>query len=714
MDSTVSPEYNSSHLNEEEKELVDELLDLKGYPSLFRVQQEALDAGILRKDKNLIVIAPTASGKTLCAELLFYRYLKQRGRVVYVVPTSSLVKDKEKEFKEYLEGEYQLDGDWNERDLLVTSFESFYRTALLNTNLAEGFGIAVIDEFHILYDKHRGFTLEKIITLLKNMGIKIICISATFEDRNEVADWLEADIVEIPSGSREIPLDREVIHVDELLEVYPLLIQKNLTPYILFCNTRPNCRSRARILSALLTRVSTPVSELIEAMQTKVPHYLTSDELDLCNYLSKGVGFHHSGLHDDIQAFVRELFKDKKIDYLFTTTGLAYGVNLPARSTVLLDFRRFDTMQGRALPMPVHDYLQMAGRAGRPKWDKKGDSYVVVTTLTDKELVESDYLTGILTKAKSHMTEDAYFRKAIMELIYSGQNDEDEIMQFFTNSFYNYQATKLPPLFSTYNLLETITGHVAYLESNDFMTYLGRSGGYQLTPFGSVTMIFLFTTFVTYDLDVFIKLRNYIDGIDELKVDFDLLLYISTLSYELSLKRSTRRHVDEIRSFFNRIGISKPNNTHYSTYALWNGWIRNRTENFIEDNYKVYTSNIAKTMGNIHSLLKFVEGLAEITHTPISSDYDTFKKRIEKGYNEEQVLFYDLPRFGRNLLRELYEWCHSDLVGPPYNFRGTIWSMLLQLKATQSENEFIRVVSQARNISGVRSKLIYDFIEERI
>ena len=180
MTTNTSPKYDSSHLNEEEKELVDELLAKKKYSRLFKVQQKALDEGVLRKDKNLIIIAPTASGKTLCAEFVFYKYLKARGRVVYIVPTHSLVNDKEIEFKEYLEDEYKLSGKWNERDLLITSFESFYRTALLNTNLAEGFGMAVIDEFHILYDKYRGFTIEKIITLLKIMGIRIICVSATF------------------------------------------------------------------------------------------------------------------------------------------------------------------------------------------------------------------------------------------------------------------------------------------------------------------------------------------------------------------------------------------------------------------------------------------------------------------------------------------------------------------------------------------------------
>ena len=79
MDNDESPIYDSSQLRDTERELVDELLTKKGYKQLFKVQQKALDAGVLRKDKNLIIIAPTASGKTLCAEFVFYKYLKNGG-----------------------------------------------------------------------------------------------------------------------------------------------------------------------------------------------------------------------------------------------------------------------------------------------------------------------------------------------------------------------------------------------------------------------------------------------------------------------------------------------------------------------------------------------------------------------------------------------------------------------------------------------------------
>jgi len=713
MTPKASQGYDASHLNDEETELVDELLAKKKYPGLFQVQQKALDEGVLRKDKNLIIIAPTASGKTLCAEFVFYKYLKARGKVAYIVPTYSLVNDKEIEFKEYLEDEYKLKGKWNERDLLITSFERFYRTALLNTNLAERFGIAVIDEFHILYDKYRGFTLEKIITLLKNLGIRILCLSATFEDRNEVAGWLDADIIDIPNKLRTVPLKHGVIHVDRLADVYDELIARNLSPYIIFCSTRAFCRSRARNLSNKTTKIYFQVRELLETMGKLVPRNLTLEERDLCNFLSKGVGFHHSGLHKRIRDYVQELFKDRKIDFLFCTPGLAYGINLPAHSTIIFDFRRFDNILRRPMPIEVYEYFQMAGRAGRPKWDSEGYSFIVVTSLSDKALVESKYFKGKLSKATSHISEDAFFRKAILELIHSGRNKEEQIMHFFNNTFYNYQAVTVPSLFSKFNLLDIIKSHIEYLEKNNFMRYLGPPG-YHLTDLGDVTMKFLFSTFSNYDLDIFIELENYINNIDELKVELDLILVISSLFDGARLWRKSRKKIDIIEKFFKEKDIFDIKYEHYSTYAIWNGWMENISEEIIEDNFNVFTSNIAETAREIHSLLQFTEDLAEIKDKPISDELEKLKKRVRKGYNEEQVVFYDLKGFGRNLIRDLWLWCHDKLILPPYNFIGTMWQMLLQLKASQSENDFIRILSQAPNISHIRSKKIYDFIEERM
>jgi helicase len=182
-------------------ELIKELIEKKGIPSLWPVQQMAVDQGLLDKEENFIITAPTASGKTFAAELACYKCLKEKGRVIYLVPTNSLINDKSNDFK-YLSDEYKISGssikrsDWNDSDIVITAFESFYKQALLNTEVIEGFDLAIIDEFHILYSRLRGFTLEKIMTLLKIIGTRIICLSATFKDKEEIASWLKARIID--------------------------------------------------------------------------------------------------------------------------------------------------------------------------------------------------------------------------------------------------------------------------------------------------------------------------------------------------------------------------------------------------------------------------------------------------------------------------------------------------------------------------------------
>lgn len=713
MDNDESPIYDSSQLRDTERELVDELLTKKGYKQLFKVQQKALDAGVLRKDKNLIIIAPTASGKTLCAEFVFYKYLKNGGRVVYIVPTDSLVNDKEIEFKDYLGDEYKLTGKWNERDLLITSFESFYRRALLNTNLAEGFGMVIIDEFHILYSRNRGFTLEKIITLLKNLGLRILCLSATFEDRNEISGWLEADMIDIPNELRAVPLKQDILYVDKLVDVYDELITKKLSPYLIFCSSRPFCRSRARELSKKITRTKFRVREILNSMGKIVPRNLTLEEQLLCNFLSKGVGYHHSGLDKRIREYIQERFKDKKIDFLFATPGLAYGVNLPAHSTVLFDFRRYDSMLERTMPIEVYEYFQMAGRAGRPKWDTEGYSFIVVSNLSDKKLVESKYFEGKLEKAISHISEDAFFRKAILELIHSGRKRDEQIFDFFNSTFYNYQSETVKSLFSKFDLMGIIKSHIEYLQKNNFITYLGLPGN-QLTDLGKVTMNFLFKTFSNYDLDIFIELENYVNGIDELKADIDIILVISKLFTGATLSKKSRKKVEIIERFYSRKDIFELGHAHYSAYAIWHGWMENMSEEVIENDFNVYASDIDRTTRELHSLLQFTEDLVKINDKSISNEFEKFKKRIRKGYNDEQLDFYDLKFFGRKLLGNLWRWCHDTYETTPYNYSGTMYQLLSELKASRSEKEFIRILSMCPNISGIRSKKIYDFIESRM
>jgi len=699
------------------EEVIKEIMEKKGITELWPVQEMALEKGLLDEDRNFIIIAPTASGKTLTAEFTCYKCLKEGGRILYLVPTNSLINNKEDDFK-YLKEEYNIAGigaspsDWNDCDIMITSFEAFYQTALLNTSLAEGFNLAIIDEFHILYDKLRGFTLEKIMTLLKILGIRILCLSATFEDKNEIGDWLDAQVIDIPNDLRRVPLIHNILELTTIEDLFNELNSRNLGPYIIFCSTRDYCKSRAINFSTQITNLVKPTSEIFDDIKKIINRQnLTSLEQDLSQCLSKGVGFHHSGLDSRIKNYVEDLFLTKHIKYLFATTGLAYGMNLPARSVVLCDLQIYDTLKRIPSRIPVYLYLQMAGRAGRPQFGDDGYAFVVVKNRADAVFAGKFYLGGLLKKAISHIAEDAYFRKAILELIYSGRRRSEEISIFFENTFYNYQSVHITSPFSDYNLMAIIRNHIIFLENNNFIQFLGAPG-YQLTELGRATIEFLFRTYSTYDLEVFLELENYLDTIEELRDDFDIILTISNLFRGSSLSKIPRENVEEIDRFYEERGVEEISHAEYSSYAIWNGWIENMSEEIIEDRFKVYTSSIEQVARELFSLLTFTETLAKIKDIPVSDTYENFKQRIRRGYREEELPFIGLRYFGRVLLRNLYNYCYSVLTRPPWNCKGTMLQILTQFRGLVSLEDFINALSGIELYSRIRAKRIYDFIEK--
>jgi len=155
--------------------------------------------------------APTGSGKTGITEIAILKELSDRGKAICTVPSHALVDDKIRDFQ-YLEPKYKVDeggkkfGDWKNNDLIITTFEMLYRACLFSKEFTKDFGIVVVDEFHTLYDRTRGYNLERLLTILRERDIGIFCISATFEDKHEIGEWLGAKVGFIPNKLRPVPI----------------------------------------------------------------------------------------------------------------------------------------------------------------------------------------------------------------------------------------------------------------------------------------------------------------------------------------------------------------------------------------------------------------------------------------------------------------------------------------------------------------------------
>ena len=179
----------------------------KDVKELRPCQYKAVKKGLL-DGKNLLICTPTASGKTLCAELAFTKtILEKKGKTVYVVPLKALASEKFKDFKQkypFIKTALSI-GDIDssdpylaDYDLIIATSEKFdslirHRAVWLND-----IALVVIDEIHLLNDSGRGPTLEIVITILRKLlkNIQLLGLSATIGNPEQLAEWLDAELVE--------------------------------------------------------------------------------------------------------------------------------------------------------------------------------------------------------------------------------------------------------------------------------------------------------------------------------------------------------------------------------------------------------------------------------------------------------------------------------------------------------------------------------------
>lgn len=208
---------------------VQEILDEQGIETLRPSQEKSIKAGLF-DGKNLLVCTPTASGKTLVAEMAIINRLTEsseqgtvKAMAVYVVPLRALASEKHKDFtKKYPQYKIALtsgDMDSDDRyleayDVIITTSEKLDSLIRHHTPWMSRVEVVVIDEVHLLNDVSRGPTLEILITMLRTQlkKLQLIALSATIGNASELAEWLNAELVE--DDWRPVRLDKGVLHKD--------------------------------------------------------------------------------------------------------------------------------------------------------------------------------------------------------------------------------------------------------------------------------------------------------------------------------------------------------------------------------------------------------------------------------------------------------------------------------------------------------------------
>ncbi|MFB6220718.1 MAG: DEAD/DEAH box helicase [Halolamina sp.] len=300
-------------------------LEDEGIEELYPPQTEAVERGVA-DGENVVAAVPTASGKTLIAELAMLSAVERGGTALYIVPLRALASEKKAEFERWEEygvtvgvstGNYESDGEWlGSRDIIVATSEKVDSLIRNGAPWVDDLSCVVADEVHLVDDRERGPTLEVTLAKLRriNPNLQTVALSATVGNAPEIADWLDAELVD--STWRPIDLKKGVhygnainfadgsqreVPVDSGGKQTPALVDDTLDEggsSLVFVNSRRNAESAATRLGNVTRQHLTDAEradlrELATAIRD-VSDTATSD--DLAEAVAEGAAFHHAGL----------------------------------------------------------------------------------------------------------------------------------------------------------------------------------------------------------------------------------------------------------------------------------------------------------------------------------------------------------------------------------------------------------------------------------
>ena len=368
------------------------------------MQSETLPA-LIETDENVVVSAPTASGKTAIAEVTISQTLAAGGTALFLAPLRALTNEKEREWERFEELGYSVYVVTGERDLhprkaeradvLVMTPEKADSATRKHDSRRYSFvtdvDCCVIDEVHLLDSDERGSVLEVTISRLRRLcDPRVIALSATMPNVEDVAAWLDAPpetTFSFGESYRPVPLSADVAtyshgdnaFADKYRRLYRALdlaephIREEGQALVFVASRQDTVRAATKARDELTER-DVPIGVRGEYDFHTEAETLGNDTLR--QSVLDGVAFHHAGLSRTDKSAIEQWFREGQIQLLFSTSTLAWGVNLPARCVVIRDTHHHDPLEGEVAMSPL-DVLQMLGRAGRPGYDDQGYAWVV-------------------------------------------------------------------------------------------------------------------------------------------------------------------------------------------------------------------------------------------------------------------------------------------------------------------------------------------------
>lgn len=636
-------------------------------------QKAVIESGYLEDKSNYIISIPTASGKTVLGILPALKTILNGGKAIYAAPLLSIQNEKVKEFKAFEEHGIKVGKHPSNSDLSVMVFESFDALTRFSWNVLREVDTLIIDEFHMIGEYSRGPTLESAITRAKiiNPSLRIIALSATLKNIDEIEQWLDGKTVE--HDYRPVPLNKEVLDAemfntknknDVIVKIVEKAIEDN-SQALSFVSTRRFTESLATYVAKKIDKKTTKeqkqkfkqVADKLLEVPKKKGSLPTTTCLKLAEAAEKGVVFHHAGLFNEQKEIIEDEFRKGNILMITATPSLMYGVNLPSKYVVIRDHTRW-TSNGPA-SIPVFDYEQMSGRAGRPQYDDVGYSYLVAKTMDEAFDLEARYVNGEieLTNSKLIDNKDAIYKQIIAQIASSLSKNLDDLNDFFGKTLYGFQMKNnhSMSMFAQDSLNWELESALEFLLQNGIIR--ATPEGLKTTDFGNLIAK------SNYAVETAVKIKEYVSTMEKLNPAEMIYALAETPDLPL-ISFKGRKSKDPVRDKLSECGlfavdIGNPEATAVSLIE----WIDERNEYEIENAYNVYSASTRRSAYEASRLVKFAKNTLEVLGNYSNlKDMDYLSARLYYGVKEDIIpLVVGVKRLGRKRARLLMKTFGDNL-----------------------------------------------------
>ncbi|KAK0633434.1 Sec63 Brl domain-containing protein [Immersiella caudata] len=516
--------------------------------ALNKIQSKCYPAAF-KDDGNMLICAPTGSGKTNVAMLTILREIgknrNERGeidldafKIVYIAPLKALVQEQVGNFGKRLEPfgikVSELTGDRQltkqqiaDTQIIVTTPEKWdvitrKATDLSYTNLVR---LIIIDEIHLLHDD-RGPVLESIVsrtmrrTEQTGEPVRIVGLSATLPNYRDVASFLRVDpqtgLFHFDGSFRPCPLRQEFIGVTERKAIKQLKTMNDITynkviehvgthrnQMLVFVHSRKETAKTAKYIRDKALEMET-INQILkhDAGTREVLSEAANavNNTDLKDILPYGFGIHHAGMSRADRTDVEDLFASGHIQVLVCTATLAWGVNLPAHTVIIKGTQVYSPEKGSWVELSPQDVLQMLGRAGRPQFDTYGEGIIITTQ------AEMQYYLSLLNQ---QLPIESQFASKLVdnlnaEVVLGNVRSRDEGVEWLGYTYLFVRMLRSPGLYSVgaeyeddealeQKRVDLIHSAATVLKRSSLIKYDEKTGKLQSTELGRIASHYYIT-----------------------------------------------------------------------------------------------------------------------------------------------------------------------------------------------------------------------------